>query len=149
AMSAREYFSRLCALLVDNPARAADAPMMRRMARLGIAPGRSFDLDAFPSEVRRAIEDALPIAQEAIRREGEHLGEVVNGWQVARDLGRYGTKYLYRAAWTYFGVGGNLIEDACYPTTTVDRDGRPLSGTNRYVLCFKKDQIPPVNAFWS
>ena len=38
------------------------------------------------------------------------MGEKVNGWQLARDLGRYGTKYPYRAAWTHDGVGGgNLI----------------------------------------
>ena len=77
------------------------------------------------------------------------MGEMVNGWQIARDLGRYGTKYTYRAAWTFFAVGGNLVEDALYPLTLVDSDGKKLDGANKYVLRFAKDQIPPVDAFWS
>ncbi len=77
------------------------------------------------------------------------MGEMVNGWQIARDLGRYGTKYLYRAAWTFFAVGGNLVQDAIYPLTLTDTDGKKLTGASKYVLRFAKDQIPPVDAFWS
>lgn len=36
-----------------------------------------------------------------------------------------------------------------YPTTAVDGEGNPLVGSNRYALHFNKDQMPPVNAFWS
>ena len=36
-----------------------------------------------------------------------------------------------------------------YPLALVDSDGKKLSGTNRYALRFAKDQIPPVDAFWS
>ncbi len=64
-------------------------------------------------------------------------------------MGRYGTRYAYRAAWTFFGVGGNLIEDACYPITKTDGTGGPLDSWHRYTLHFDKRQLPPVNAFWS
>jgi hypothetical protein len=64
-------------------------------------------------------------------------------------MGRYHTKYTYRAAWTFFGVGRNLIEDAFYPISLADGDGKPYEGTNKYILRFSKDQLPPVNAFWS
>ena len=77
------------------------------------------------------------------------MGEMINGWQIARDLGRYETKYTYRAAWTFFGVGGNLVEDAIYPLALVDSEGKQLNGANNYMLRFTKDQIPPVDAFWS
>ncbi len=77
------------------------------------------------------------------------MGDMINGWQIARDLGRYGTKYTYRAAWTFFAVGGNLVEDAIYPLTLTDSDGKKLTGANNHVLHFAKDQIPPVDAFWS
>ena len=43
----------------------------------------------------------------------------------------------------------NLVQDAIYPTCTVDADGQPLTGANRYVLHFDKGMTPPVNAFWS
>ena len=77
------------------------------------------------------------------------MGEMINGWHIARDLGRYGTKYTYRAAWTFFAVGGNLVEDAIYPAAFIDSDGKKLDGANNYVLLLAKDQIPPVDAFWS
>ena len=80
---------------------------------------------------------------------GVERGEKVNGWELARDLGRYGTRYAYRAAWTFTAVGGNLVEDALYPLARFDAEGAPLTGANKYELHFTKGQIPPVNAFWS
>src|SRR6478736_544135 len=61
-------------------------------------------------------------------------------------MGRYGTRYAYRAAWTFFGVGGN---HACYPITKTDGTGQPLDSAHRYTLHFTEAQLPPVNAFWS
>ena len=46
-------------------------------------------------------------------------------------------------------MGGNLIEDALYPLTIVDSEEKKLDGANKYVLRFAKEQIPPVDAFWS
>ena len=106
-------------------------------------------MDAFDPDTRKAIDEGIAAAQQAIRDQESKMGEMVNGWQIARDLGRYGTKYTYRAAWTFFAVGGNLVEDAVYPLTLVDSDGKKLDGGNKYVLHLAKDQIPPVNAFWS
>lgn len=149
AMTAEQFFGRLCEMLVGNPARAADAPVMAGAARLGIAPGARFDLGAFDSDVRSAVEDGVAAGQQAVRAEQAHMGEIVNGWQIARDLGRYGTRYTYRAAWTFFAVGGNLVEDAVYPLSLFDANGQTLNGSNRYELHFAREQIPPVNAFWS
>ena len=47
------------------------------------------------------------------------------------------------------GLGANLPEDAIYPLNLGDSDGNPLSGENRYTIHFNKDEIPPVEAFWS
>ena len=148
-LSADQFFGRLCELLPNNPAREADAPVIARLAKLGIKPGAKFTTAGFDAETRQAIDEGIAAAQQAIRAEEAKMGEMVNGWQIARDLGRYGTKYPYRAAWTFFAVGGNLVEDALYPMTLTDSDGQKLTGANKYVLRFAKDQIPPVDAFWS
>lgn len=149
SMSAEQFFSRLSELLVNNPARAADAPIMRRLAKIGVKPGSKFTTADFDDETRKAIEEGIVAGREAVRAEEAKMGEMVNGWQIARDLGRYKTKYTYRAAWTFFAVGGNLVEDALYPLTLVDSDRQQLNGANKYVLRFTKEQIPPVDAFWS
>jgi len=148
-LSAEQFFNRFAAMLVDNPAREADAPVMAKLAKLGVKPGTPFSMDAFDADTRKAIEDGVAAGQKEIRDTESKMGEMVNGWQVARDLGRYGTKYAYRAAWTYFAVGGNLVEDALYPMALADADGQKFDSANKYTLRFAKDQVPPVDAFWS
>jgi hypothetical protein len=149
AMSPKDFFSRLNSLLLDNPPRPADFPTLERIARIGIAPGATFSSDTLDAETRAAIEQGMEEARRAIRDEKARMGEMVNGWQIARDLGHYGTKYLYRATWTYFAVGGNVVEDACYPVAIFDSEGEPLSGANDYVLRFAKEELPPARYFWS
>ncbi len=149
AMSPENFFSRLSELLVNNPARPADAPVIARMAKLGITAGSKFRMADFDADSRKAIEEGILAAQKEIRDGEAKMGEMVNGWQIARDLGRYGTKYAYRATWTFYGVGGNLVEDACYPLAIADSEGKALTGANNYTLTFPKGQFPPADAFWS
>jgi hypothetical protein len=148
-MPPERFFGRLCELMVNNPAREADAPVMARIARLGIKPRAEFKMDVFDADIRKAIEEGVAAGRKAILDEESKMGKEVNGWVIALDTGRYGTKYTYRAAWTFFAIGANLPEDAVYPNTTKDRDGQPLIGANKYVLHFARDQIPPAANFWS
>ena len=63
--------------------------------------------------------------------------------------GLYGTEYLQRALVTAIGLGANRPQDAVYPTSEVDADGKPYSGANKYVMHFDKGEMPPVDGFWS
>ncbi|EJM24774.1 hypothetical protein PMI22_00598 [Pseudomonas sp. GM21] len=148
-MPAQVFFQRLNALMVHNPPYPADSPVMTRIAQIGIKPGVAFDMQRFTPQVQQAIERGVAEGRQAVHDEEAKLGKRVNGWNLTRDMGRYGTQYTYRAAWTYFGVGGNLIEDAFYPLSLIDGDGKPYDAAHRYVLHFTKEQLPPVNAFWS
>jgi hypothetical protein len=75
---------------------------------------------------------------------------VVNGWQMNTDcMGVYGTWYLKRAIVAMVGLGANLAEDAIYPLNLADAEGKPLDGTSAYRLSFRKDDLPPADAFWS
>ena len=76
-------------------------------------------------------------------------GHDVNGWIFTTKTGLYGTDYLQRAFVTAIGLGANRPQDAVYPTSEVDGDGKPYSGANKYVMHFAKGQTPPVNGFWS
>ena len=147
AMPPEAFFNRLNTLLVGNPPEPADPATMARLAKLGIAPGASFSMSPFSPEVGKAIEEGVAAGQKLMRE--TQRGKRVNGWEITYDMGRYGTNYPYRASWTFFGVGGNLAEDAIYPFAHSDGDGKPLNSANRYVLRFAKAEIPPVNAFWS
>ena len=48
------------------------------------------------------------------------------------------------------GLYGNDLEEAYYPTGNLDADGELFDASKHsYVLRFEKDEIPPVDAFWS
>lgn len=61
----------------------------------------------------------------------------------------YGNYYLKRAIVALIGLGANQPEDAIYPLCVHDAEGKPLDGKFNYVMHFGRDELPPVNAFWS
>lgn len=150
ALDAGAFFARLNSLMKDNPPAAADAPVLARLAAVGVAPGKPFDLAALDPAVAAGLRRAPRVAQERLAAAVKAVqGRGANGWDVARNFGTYGTKYPARAVVAYFALGANLPEDALYPRTRTDSEGRALSGANRYVIRFAKGELPPVNAFWS
>jgi hypothetical protein len=78
------------------------------------------------------------------------IGLHVNGWfYQTSTVGTYGTAYKLRGMGTLIGLGVNLPEDAVYPASFVDGDGKPYTGGNRYTLHFDQGMLPPAGAFWS
>jgi hypothetical protein len=151
-MDAVEYFTLLCELMKTNPPYAADAPMVEKMAAIGIVPGQSFDKSKFkPDFVKR-------VPQMAFDRIMLHFkfsdGDVkdVNGWGYVVKTGIYGTDYIQRALITAIGLGANRPQDAVYPTSLKYAGGligRDYMGSEKYVISFPKGLTPPVEGFWS
>jgi len=149
-MGAATFFATFAELLKANPPHANDYPILARMQRIGIEPGKSFSLASASPEVRRALEAAVPEAQQDIEASIHRSGVMANGWRINLSaVGTYGTDYLQRAGIAYAGLGANTIQDAVYPTLFTDTNGEPLRAERRYQMHFDKDQIPPVRAFWS
>ncbi|MGA7234553.1 MAG: DUF1254 domain-containing protein [Bryobacteraceae bacterium] len=149
-MAAVSFFEYAAELLKVNPPHITDQPIVARMRRIGIEPGKSFDLGKTDATVKRSLERAAPDALKAMKEKIPTLARVVNGWQMNTDtMGVYGNFYLKRAIVALLGLGANLPEDAVYPLNIGDADGKPLKGTNQYTLHFGKNEIPPAKAFWS
>ena len=147
AMSVEEFFNRLAMLLADNPPHKADDPIVAQMEKLGIKPGVEFKLSRNPL-IRSAIKVGYIAGWKELESWKDKMGDNINGWMLTLGMGRYGTRYGYRAVWTFVAIGGNLAEDAVYPIAREDGEGQRLTGTNDYTLTFSKQQIPPVDAFW-
>jgi DNA sulfur modification protein DndE len=147
-MTAATYFKLLTTLMKKNPPVAADAPIVAKMAKVGIVPGREFEMGKLDPVVAKALEQAATTGLAQIVAETQHMGKKVNGWQIT-FTGKYGSDYLFRAAVAFVGLGANLPQDALYPITSVDGNGLRLSGANKYVMHFDKGKFPPVNGFWS
>ncbi|HTN47816.1 MAG TPA: DUF1254 domain-containing protein [Burkholderiaceae bacterium] len=149
-MSTSEFFNALARLMRENPPPAADAPVIARLAKLGIVAGEKFDISRLDPAVAKGLEKAVPTALERLRAASKTSGAPVNGWRIPpMELGDYGTEYGLRAVVALVGLGANLAADAVYPSVFVDSEDGPLSGANRYVVHFDKGQEPPVQAFWS
>jgi hypothetical protein len=149
-MDGATFFDRFVGLLRTNPPHANDYPVLQRLARIGIVPGRSFDVAKARPEVRDALDKAPAEGQAKIRAYVERASPVVNGWSMLMNpVGTYGTDYLKRAMVAFAGLGANVVEDAIYPTIFGDSDGRSFDSAQKYVIHFDKQQLPPVRAFWS
>jgi hypothetical protein len=148
-LSAEAYFDLLAKLMRDNPPAKADAPMVAKLAELGIVPGQPFDINKLGADTADALESVPKVANEKIMAHFREAGGDKNGWVFTTKTGIYGTDYLQRALITAIGLGANRPQDAIYPTSEADADGQPYSGENKYVMHFDKGHLPPVNGFWS
>jgi hypothetical protein len=148
-MDAETYFKLMAALMKDNPPSKADAPMVAKMAKIGLVPGLDFDIGKLDPAVAGSLKDVPQLAFQKIMAHFKHSGTLENGWTFSLKTGIYGADYLQRAFVTAIGLGANRPLDAVYPTSEVDADGKPYDGAKKYVMHFDKGQPPPANGFWS
>jgi hypothetical protein len=152
ALGTTGYFNLMAKLMGSAaPPAPEDAPILARMAKIGIVPGKPFDPSKLDPAVQAALKDVPEMAVKQMTAAWESLGKDVHGWRVTTVGGRYGTNYLERGAWAARGWPSQLPSVSVYPTTYVDSTGQKLSGANQYTVTFPKGQLPPVNlqAFWS
>ena len=149
-MPAAKYFAYGAELMKRHPPHLTDWSTLARMRRIGLELGKSFDLAKADPAIRSALERAVPDALKIMQQKVPTLGPVVNGWQMSRiTMGVYGNYYLKRAIIAMIGLGANQPDDAVYPMCVADAEGKPLKADNNYVLHFAKEELPPVDAFWS
>lgn len=138
----------LHATKTDRP-HIEDGPILARMKRIGLEPGKKVDFESLPLSIKAAIHDAPKNAQQRIA----HLpnrGRLANGWSIpASPIGTYGTDYAKRAAIAYLGVGADTIDDAIHITCDERTSKSTLDSGAAYVMHFEPQEIPPAKAFWS
>jgi hypothetical protein len=151
AMDGVAVLGRLAELMAKFRPHANDYPILFRLRRLGLEPGKPFDTSKLDPTLVKTVNTA---ARDALAGLGQTfkkgVGTHANGWSLTtQNVGTYGTAYKDRALAAMVGLGANLPEDAVYPVSVVDADGKPYDGAKRYVLHFEKSELPPADAFWS
>ena len=143
-MSGDKYFTYAAEVMKVNPPHITDEPIVARMKRIGIEPGKSFDFAKLDQAVQKALASAPADAQALMKWKVPTLARVVNYWSMNTDtMGVYGNYYLKRAMVAQLGLGANVPEDAIYPLNLGDETGKSLSGSSKYVLHFDKTSIAP------
>ncbi len=138
------YFSRLAKLMKTNPPTAQDAPIVARMAKIGLVPGQDFD----PSKLGFLDREAIKLVPKlALLEMGLLLKKqkTTNGWlYFTQGVGNFGTDYLLRGMANLLGPGWNRPQDAVYPLSQKDAKGDEYNGEHNYVMRFEKGQLPPA-----
>jgi len=146
-----QFFEILNFALRFAPTLPSEKDLRARFATIGIGPDGDFDADKLSPEMRKAIEGGMADAWaefNTFKKDKVDTGQVGSAqfFGTAEDLKG---NYLYRMAGAVLGIYGNTAAEALYPSATTDSAGAPLTGANNYTFHFAKDQLPPVNAFWS
>ncbi len=146
-MPATQYFQYAAELMKANPPHETDWSIVARMRRIGLEPGKAFDTTKVSNDV---LAQAMAEGQRMMREKRDSIARVANGWSMNTDtMGVYGNYYLKRAIIAQVGLGANQVEDAIYPLNVSDASGKPVTADKRYVMHFSKEELPPVDAFWS
>ena len=147
-MDAKEYFTLLAQLMKANPPTAADAPALKKFAKIGLVPGEDFDAGKLKADLIKRIPQ-VAFDRIMLQFKTNEAVQHINGWSFTTKTGIYGTDYLMRALVTAIGLGANRPQDAVYPVSQKDVDGDDYEGSKKYVIRFDKGQTPPVDGFWS
>ena len=135
--------------------------LMKRFAKIDLGTDKTFDINSFSPEIADAIKAGVADGFKEI--ETFIAGHATDPLISAKTFGtrkflkesaaeNYSLPdfYVMRAAAAHLGLYGNSGAEATYPTYQVDSDGSPLNASmNDFTLTFKKDELPPVKAFWS
>lgn len=148
-----EFPKYLNFLLQFCPVVPEEAALRSKFAAVGIEAGSAFDFSKLPGGEQTKLELGVTRGYEAIARQRENMGKIINGWNATEAFGDrayYHGRYLLRAAAALMGIYGNSSEEAIYIVAQKSSDGNALDGSKqKYTLTFAAGQFPPVNGFWS
>ncbi len=148
-LSAMDFFKAMTDLMILNPDTGNES-FEKQFEHIGINRTYGFDAGKLDPDtiagLNRAAKDAFLIISNSLEDVDHRLS---NGWMILTGIGTYGDQFLKRALVAYMGLGANVDEEATCPRTFTDDQGNQLNGKYNYVLHFDKDQLPPVEAFWS
>jgi hypothetical protein len=148
-----EFFQLLDFALQYSPAGPEEIGVRAKLARIGIGAGKQFEMKDLSPEHKAAVLLGMKAGDDQVDKYIASGGKVINGWNVGSFFGDrafYNGDWLMRAAGAKGGIFGNSAIEAMYPLTRTLPSGEALDGSkHNYTLTFAKDQLPPVNAFWS
>ena len=147
------FFEFLDFALQTIPAAPDEEAIRGRLASIGIGPGKKFAFKDLSPEHKAAILIGMKEGDRKVTERTKSIGKSIDGWSVGSAFGDrafFNGDWLLRAAAARAGIYGNDAVEAMYPMTRTLADGTELDGSKaNYTLTFAKDQLPPVNAFWS
>ncbi|APL96057.1 DUF1254 domain-containing protein [Sphingobium indicum] len=144
-----KLLASLGTVLEDWRVSKEDAGLVASLRRIGLTVENGFRYAHLPPDERAAIERGVADGLAIIREKTRHLGTLSGGWSTSYAGSRFGRDFLLRAAVAMDQIYVLDKGEALYPVAHLDAQGRQLDGRNNYALCFRKQDLPPVDGFWS
>jgi hypothetical protein len=150
-----KLFNELAFYMAKNMPPANQSNIVDKFAKIGITPNAQSN-----NQSKVDFNEATAAVLEKGIVNGEKLIDLrysvrtnVNNWKVNTNICRFPDDFLGRASMAKFGLWANNAEEAIFPFTGIDENGKSLNGANNnsYILHFGKEQLPPVKkgGFWS
>lgn len=141
------YLKTAARMLAENP--PPESHLVEKFKALGLAE-EYFHPQKLSAEEQAAVIKGMENGKAALKKR-KGLGMAgKNGWSVPeKKLGQYGTDYLLRASTAILGLGALEPEEALYYWGMRDHKGKAMTGAQHYTLSFSRENLPPVDAFWS
>lgn len=129
--------------------------LLALFATIGVGPDQ--DLAAQSRATRTGLQRAAQQGYPLLHEMTKGRGKMVNGWSYPpRDIGQAGQNqdFITRAALQALaGIAAHDPVEAVYLNTSVDLEGKSLSGEGNYVITFREGHFPPfdptLHGFWS
>ncbi len=148
-----DFFNYLAFVMQFMPEQADEAGIRADLAKLGIVPGKPFDMSKLSVAQKAGLLAGMKAGSEKVEKAARSVGSPINGWNISRienTRAATGGDWLRRAAVAQAGIYANDYQEALYPMTRSDGTGATLDGSKAsYTITFPASALPPVNAFWS
>lgn len=141
-------FDEISKDMASDPPYSYDSNIVAKFKTIGIGPNMK-PSDTQNQTILNALKQGIIEGEKLIDEKVKHGTNLINGWTFNLKSGNFGTDYLLRAAIAKDSIAQNSPEEAVYSKAYVDGSGNPLKGSQKYVLHFDNDNLPPVKAFWS
>ncbi len=143
-----QFFTSLQKLIVENPPPRADDSFFPSIAALGLGRNGGFDAAKLAGS-ERVIQSGIDNAKAAASAQGA-WGPVRGGWSYPQsNNGDFGTDYLFRARIAIGGLAALKPVEAMYMRPIGPGGQAVLDSSKPWILRFTREQLPPVNSFWS
>ncbi|MGB5459474.1 MAG: DUF1254 domain-containing protein, partial [Eudoraea sp.] len=154
-------FTYLDYMLKLTTAAEYEMELRANISKLGIGTKEGFDITRYDHETQEAIQSGIEDGLKEMKAFAEKYSkDPLTSSRIfgtrdfltksAKDNYNMDNFYVLRSIAALLGLYGNSGTEAIYPAYLMEAPDVPFNGaTNSYTLTFPKDQLPPVNSFWS
>lgn len=138
-----EYFNFLLQFSEIHP---SEIELFKKFKKIGIEKGINVaDIKndtAIVSSIQQGVKDAIQMLSDSSKT-------IPNGDNYFGTRDFLENNYFTRAVAAYVGIYGNSKEESMYGQYIKGSDGEAPDGSKKYTIYFSKENMPPVNFFWS